>query len=245
MRMLGFVGTTRLRTACDRLPPVARVWYEHWCFSDARHTCEVSCSALDDASVLASTLVWQRAKSINGSVSLAGDWRSMIFGPFTPEAPEDETAVHLVHDAQQALINAVFEALGQTCISPVKAEPSRPFSNLLNAQVILRLCAGQSALYLLLDAALLNAALEPPAPRRPLIERKQALGNARVKLSVRIPLASLSIGEMRDLHPGDTLRASALLADPVSLQLTEGSVVAGGYLAKQHGQLAVQLISNG
>lgn len=89
-----------------------------------------------------------------------------------------------------------------------------------------------------------NAALAKPVARRPLIERKHALGNARVKLSVRLPLASLSIGEMRDLRPGDTLRASALLADPVSLQLAEGPVIASGYLAKQQGQVAVQLISH-
>ncbi|MGF6520107.1 flagellar motor switch/type III secretory pathway protein FliN [Pseudomonas laurylsulfatiphila] len=243
MRMLGFVGTTRLRMACDRLPPVARHWYEQWCFSDGRHTCEMSCTALGDSSELAATLLWLRAKSANGSIFLAGDWRSMVFGPFTHETPEDETARHLLHEAQLALINNVLEALGQSAISHLAAEPSRPFSDFLNAQVMLQLSVGQSTLYLLLDAALLNVALEPSVPRKPLIERKQALGNARVKLSVRLPLASLSIGEIRDLHPGDTLRSSALLADPVSLQLTEGSVVAGGYLARQNDHLAVQLIS--
>jgi flagellar motor switch/type III secretory pathway protein FliN len=57
-----------------------------------------------------------------------------------------------------------------------------------------------------------------------------------------LPLASLSIGEMNDLHPGDTLRAQALLSQ--TLQLRVGTrVVASGYLARQQDQLAVQLIS--
>ncbi|BBH33883.1 flagellar motor switch protein FliM-like protein [Pseudomonas sp. St290] len=168
----------------------------------------------------------------------------MIFGPFMQDVPEDETARHLVREAQLALINNVLEVLGQSGVSHLTAESSRPSSGLLSAQVLLQLHVGQSTLHLSLDAALFNAALEEPVARTPLIERKQALGNARVKLSVRLPLASLSIGDMRDLRPGDTLRASALLADPVSLQLLEGPVIASGYLAKQQGQVAVQLISH-
>lgn len=244
MRMLGFVGTTRLRMACERLPAVARHWYEQWCMPDARHTFEVSCSALDGSSEWASTQAWQNAKSVNGSIRLAGDGASMIFGPFMHDAPEDETARHLVREAHLALINHLLEALGQHGVSDLTAESSWSPSGLFSAQVLLQLRVGPSTLHLSLDAALLNAALEKPVARTPLIERKHALGNARVKLSVRLPLASLSIGEMRDLRPGDTLRASALLADPVSLQLAEGPVIAGGYLAKQHGQVAVQLISH-
>ncbi|WP_431495034.1 FliM/FliN family flagellar motor switch protein [Pseudomonas brassicacearum] len=160
------------------------------------------------------------------------------------DAPEDETARHLVREAQLALINDVLEVLGQSGVSHLTVESSQPSWGLLSAQVLLQLRVGQSTLHLSLDGALLNAALEKPVARTPLIGRKQALGNARVKLSVRLPLASLSIGEMRDLRPGDTLRASALLADPVSVQLAEGPVIAGGYLAKQHGQVAVQLISH-
>lgn len=244
MRMLGFVGTTRLRMACERLPFVARHWYEQWCMPDARHTCEVSCSALDDSNEWVSTLAWQSAKSVNGSISLAGDGASMIFGPFMHDAPDDETARHLVREAQLALINHVLEVLGHSGVSHLTAESPRPSSGSLSAQVLLQLRVGQPTLHLSLDAALLNAALEKPVARTPLIERKQALGNARVRLSVRLPLASLSIGEMRDLRPGDTLRASALLADPVSLQLAEGPVIASGYLAKQRGHVAVQLISH-
>ncbi|WP_260676459.1 FliM/FliN family flagellar motor switch protein [Pseudomonas kilonensis] len=211
---------------------------------DARHTCEVNCTALDDSSEWSSTLAWQSAKSAHGSISLAGAGASMIFGPFMHDAPEDETARHLVREAQLALINDVLEVLGQSGVSHLTVESSQPPSGLLSAQVLLQLRVGQSTLHLSLDAALLNAALEDPVARTPLIERKRALGNARVKLSVRLPLASLSIGEMRDLRPGDTLRASALLVDPVSVQLAEGPVIAGGYLAKQHGQVAVQLISH-
>lgn len=244
MRMLGFVGATRLRTARDRLPPVIRHWYEQWCFSDGRHACEVSCSALDDTREVTSTEGWLRARSAHGSISLAGDWRSIVFGPALHDVPEDESARYLLHEARLALVNTLLEALGHSRVSLLVAEPSKPFSEALNAQVLLRLQVGQLTLSLLVDAALLNAELEPAAPRKPLLERKQALGNARVKLSVRLPLASLSIGEMRDLRPGDTLRASALLAEPVSLLVADGPVVASGYLAKQRDQLAVQLISN-
>ncbi|WP_338498431.1 FliM/FliN family flagellar motor C-terminal domain-containing protein [Pseudomonas sp. WP18] len=244
MRMLGWVGVTRLRMACDRLPPVARHWYEQWCIRDERQACEVSCSTLSDSSGLTPALVWQRARSTNGSISLAGDWRSIIFGSFNQETPDDEMSRYLLGEAQLALVNHVLETIGQPPVTLLTDEPSCPFSTVLNAQVLLQLRMGSSTLYLSLDAALFNAALEPSAPRKPLIERKQALGSARVKLSVRLPLASLSIGEMRDLRPGDTLRAGALLADPVSLQLAEGPVVAGGYLARQHDHLAVQLISH-
>ena len=157
--------------------------------------------------------------------------------------PIDETASHLMREAQLALLNEVLEALGQERVSTLKAETTAPRSGPLNAQVLLQLSVAQASVYLLLDASLLNNALAPVVPRSVLIERKQALGNAKVKLSVRLSLASLSIGEMNDLRPGDTLRAGAFLADPVSLQVGDGPVVASGYLARQSDQLAVQLIS--
>ncbi|MCE0460987.1 FliM/FliN family flagellar motor switch protein [Pseudomonas uvaldensis] len=244
MRMLGFVGAIRLRTACDRLPPVALRWYERWCFSDGHQTCNASCSALNDNSELASTRGWLSADSVHGSVSLTGDWQSLIFGSFSHDVPDDEVSRHLLQEAQLALINDLLEALGHSHVSLLAAAPQKPYSNVLSAQVLLQLCVGQLTLHVLLDAALLNAGLKPFVARNSLVERKQALGNARVKLSVCLPMASLSIGEMQDLHPGDTLRSSALLFDPVSLQLAEGTVVADGYLARQDDHLAVQLIPN-
>lgn len=243
MRTLGFVGKTRLRTACELLPPVIRDWQEQWCFGDELHAGEVSCSAFGDADELSSSLVWQRATSANGSIRLAGDWQSILFGPFTREVPDDETARHLLRSAQLALTNAVLAALQLTAVTLLEAEPSQPSPNALDAQVLLQLRVGQSVVGLLLDAALLNVALKLSASPKVLVERKHALGNARVKLSVRLPLVSLSIGEMKDLHPGDTLLSSALLAEPVSLQLAQGTVVAAGYLARQREHLAVQLKS--
>lgn len=243
MRMLGFVGTTRLRTACEILPPVIRHWYEQWCFGSELHTCEVNCSPFVDAEEFSCALVWQRAKSASGSILVAGNWQSIIFGSFSGEAPDDDTADYLLCDARLALIKSVFAELGVIDISLLEGEFLRPSSKSLDSQVLLQLNVGQSAVYLLLDAALFNVVLEPPVLRKKLVERKQALGNARVKLSVCLPLVNLSIGEIKDLHPGDTLLSSALLAEPVSLQLAEGAVVACGYLATQSDHLAVQLKS--
>ncbi|MBX8495369.1 FliM/FliN family flagellar motor C-terminal domain-containing protein [Pseudomonas cichorii] len=243
MRMLGFVGTTRLRMACELLPPVIRHWYEQWCFGNELHTCKVDCSPFVDVEEFFCPLVWQRAKSASGSILLAGNWQSILFGSFAGEVPGDDTADHLLCDARLALINSVFAELGVSDVSLLENESLRPSSNALDSQVLLQLHVGQSAVYLLLDAALLNGVLEPPVLRKELVDRKQALGNARVKLSVCLPLVSLSIGEIKDLHPGDTLLSSALLAEPVSLQLAEGVVVAGGYLATQNDHLAVQLKS--
>ncbi|WP_256261195.1 FliM/FliN family flagellar motor C-terminal domain-containing protein [Pseudomonas gingeri] len=231
--------------ARDRLPSVVSRWYGQWCMADGQGACEVKCMALDGAVEQSPAPPWQKARAGAGSISLAGDWQTLVFGPFSREMPLDETAQHLLCEAQRTLIGDVLEALGQGSISSLETAPSGPSGGLLNAQVLLEICVGQASVLLLLDAILLNVALTPWAPREPLVERKQALGKAKVKLSVRLPLASLSIGEMNDLHPGDTLRSRGLLTDPVSLQIDEGPVVAGGYLARQQGHLAVQLISIG
>lgn len=242
MKALGVVGKTRLRVAKEKWPSVAQHWYGQWCFCDTGKNGEVKCSVQDLAVVPA--LIWQKARVARGAISLAGDWQEIVFGAFAHEVPVDKTAMHLLREAQLALLNEVLEALGQGSVSHLTAETSAPFASALNAQVLLQLSIAQSSLYLLLDASLLNNSLVPAIPRRELIERKRALGNARVKLSIRLPLASLSIGEMNDLHPGDTLRASSLLIDPVSVQVKDGPVVASGYLARQRDHLAVQLISN-
>ena len=182
MRALGFVGATRLKLASEKLPPVVQHWYGQWCFGDTTKNCEVMCLAQEQGLSTVPTLTWQKAQVAGGSIRLAGDWQAIVFGAFAREMPIDETASHLMREAQLALLNEVLEALGQERVSTLKAETTAPRSGPLNAQVLLQLSVAQASVYLLLDASLLNNALAPVVPRSVLIERKQALGNAKVKL---------------------------------------------------------------
>jgi len=166
MRTLGFVGKTRLQFASEKLPSVARQWYGQWCFGDAAKSCEVTCSVQEQALSLVSTLTWQKAQLAGGSIRLAGDWPEIVFGAFAREMPIDETASHLMREAQLALLNEVLEALGHERISTLTTEAIAPCGGLLNAQVLLQLNVAQASLYLLLDASLLDGALTPVAPRR-------------------------------------------------------------------------------
>lgn len=244
MRALGFVGEKRLQAARDRLPGVVQQWYRQWCVGDRQSPCQVSCHTLADAPWQDQAANWQRFQLPFGAVYLAGDWSQMIFGPLAAQVPADRTAEHLLSEAQRALLNGFLQAFALAAIESMDGRVVDDPRGALGAQVAVRIEAGSCSVQLLLDGALLNDALPSVAPGKSLYERKSALGNARLKLSVRLPLSSLRIGEINDLRPGDTLLAAALLIDPLQVHLDQHGPVAAGYLAQQQGQLALQLVSN-
>lgn len=244
MRALGFLGEKRLQAARDRLPGVVEQWYRQWCVGDRQSPCQVSCHTLADAPWRDEVLSWQRLQLPFGAVCLAGDWSQMIFGPLASLVPADRTSEHLLSEAQRALLNGFLQTFALTTIESMNCRVVDDPRGPLGSQVVVRIVSGSCSVQLLLDGALLSDALPPVTFRKTLYERKNVLGNARLKLSVRLPLSSLRIGELNDLRPGDTLLAGALLIDPMQVHLDQHGPVAAGYLAQQQGQLALQLVSN-
>ena len=244
MRALGFIGKSRWSAATEKLPPAVQAWREQWCFSQVGKPWQIECLERVDSAdqERAHALTWLKAGPAGAAVYVAGDWTSLVFGAFAQDLPADETADYLLQDAQRALVNGVLASIGQVPAAELLAAPPIALGKPLSSEILLRVSVESFRVYIVLDAALFNKALGPQEVKSPLFPRENALGKAKVKLSLQLPLASLSIGEMNDLHPGDTLRAQALLSQ--TLQLRVGTrVVASGYLARQQDQLAVQLIS--
>ena len=244
MRALGFIGKSRWNAATEKLPPVVEAWREQWCFSQVGKPWQIECLERVDTAdqERAHALTWLKAGGAGAAVYVAGDWTALVFGAFAQDLPADETVDYLLQGAQRALVNGVLASIGQAPAAELLAAPPKALGKPMSTDILLRVSVGSFRVYVVLDAALLNNALGPHAVKPPLFPRENALGKAKVKLSLQLPLASLSIGEMNDLHPGDTLRAQALLSQTLKLRVGT-SVVALGYLARQQDNLAVQLIS--
>lgn len=244
MRALGFVGKRRWHEAAQKLPPAVQAWREQWCLNPVAKPWAVECLALVEADdpARAQGLEWFKADAAGAAVYVAGDWVSLVFGAFAQELPAGETANYLLHEARQALVNGVLASIGHVPSTGLVATAAHALGKPLSSDIVVRVRVESFWAYVVLDAALLNSALGPHEVKPPLFPREQALGNAKVRLSLQLPLASLSIGEMNDLQPGDTLRAQALLSQTLQLRVGQ-RVVASGYLARQQDHLAVQLIS--
>lgn len=247
MRRLGFLGKSRMDAARKLLPEVVDSWRAQWCFSEEQTPWLTTCSdetALAQQEGLAS-LSWQKAQSRAGAIWLAGQqaeaWRHMLFGPYAKDIAEDKTARHLLAQAQLALVNALLAELQQERVEALVADaPSTPGA-LFGDRLLLSIAGQDTLLYVLLDAALLEQFLPPLPAQPPLVNRQAAIGKAKIKLHVRLPLTSLALGEMNDLQPGDILRARTELAQPLTLVTEQAKVIAEGYLARQQNHLALQL----
>ncbi|WP_339527220.1 FliM/FliN family flagellar motor C-terminal domain-containing protein [Pseudomonas sp. EA_35y_Pfl2_R111] len=247
MRRLGFLGKSRLDAASKLFPEAVANWRAQWCFVDEQVPWLSQCS---DETALAkqeavTSLAWQKAQGRAGSIWLAGQqpdaWRQLLFGVHAKNIPEDATARHLLVQAQLALVNALLAELQQAPFEDLVAEAPNAPGGLYSDRLLLNIAGPDTQLYVLLDAALLEQHL-PSLPTLPaLVNRQAAIGKAKIKLHVRLPLASLALGEMNDLQAGDILRARTELAQPLRLTTEQAKVVAEGYLARHQDHLALQL----
>jgi len=245
MRKLGFLGITRLQHARAVLPAVIEQWREQWCFTDARQPATVSIDAFSSVNVPADfeALTWQRAEVGFSQLRCAGAWNQVIYGVHAQDVPTDTTARHLLTHAQLTLINSLLEALGHKPVVQLPNDVQTMNNNGLSSQLLIKLSTPKTALYLLLDADLLDSVLPVRVAKTPLIERKAAIGGARLKLHVQLPLTRLPIEDVQDIKVGDILRGDASLGAPLHIATSPTQVVAKGYLARQQEHLAIQLVS--
>ncbi|MHA6194740.1 FliM/FliN family flagellar motor C-terminal domain-containing protein [Pseudomonas wadenswilerensis] len=243
MRLLGFIGASRLAAARDALPAQVEAWREQWCFADEATVWNIRCEA--EQALDANDLHWQQAGQANRRLAVgsrtADSWRRAVFGPHAAQLPDDTSARHLLEQARLALVNALLQALGQSPVPGLSDTAPEAPGAVLSPRVLLRIELGDDALYCLLDAALFDSALPPLATPAALVERKQAIGGARVRLTLQLPLTELALGDIDGLSPGDVLRAKSRLDQPLTLASESGDVLAKGYLARQQDRLALQL----
>jgi hypothetical protein len=247
MRRLGFLGTSRIDAARKLLPGLVADWRGQWCFVDEQAQGAAKCSDETALSLREGEVppLWQKAQGRVGAIWLAGQhadtWQKMLFGPYAKEVPDDAVARHLLAQAQLALVNALLAGLQQAPVDALPAEsPSAPGA-LFDDRLVLSIPVQGTLLYVLIDATLLERFL-PPLPAKPaLVNRQTAIGKATIKLQVRLPLASLAVGEMNNLQPGDILRARTELAQPLSLVSEQNEMLAEGYLARHQDHLVLQL----
>lgn len=249
MRFLGFLGKRRLDAARDLLPPQVEAWRQHWCFSNEAQAWRVSCDEernLGEAA-LAGALDWWQADVEAGALHIAGSsadsWQHLVFGAHAGQVPDDASARHLLEQARLALVNALLQALGQAPVDSLTAQPPVAPGAPLGSRALLRIELADIQVHCLLDAALLNLALPALPAQNPLVERKNALGKARITLRLHLPLVELALGDINDLSPDDVLRARAQLDQPLALATEHGEALAKGYLARSQGHLALQLIN--
>jgi hypothetical protein len=243
MRQLGFLGNTRLREAQSLLQPIIEGWRSQWCFADGKQLLTVVIEPVTAVDTLAEQVTWQRAEIGSSVVRCAGAWTELIYGPHAHDVPTDATAKHLLANAQLALINALLGGLGHKPVALLLNESALSKVSPLSSELLIRLFTPKATLYVLIDAELLNSFLPVRSNGKALVERKAAIGGAKLKLHVQLHLHSLPIDEVQDIKVGDILRGEDSLGHPLHLTTDSTHIVANGYLARQQDHLAVQLVS--
>lgn len=251
MRRLGFVGKTRLEAAQKLLPDALYAWHKQWCFSSEDSLIEARC--IDEASgtgnLTYGSARWHKAESAEGSIWLHSmcreDWLRLLFAHLEPEVPNDQIAGQLIERAQQALVNAVLAALGkETFVALVPAETTATDVR-LSSRVGLELSFSDSCppLVLLLDAGLLDACL-PAVTRAPTLSlRQDAIKTATVTLRLSLPPVAIPVGEIERLQPGDVLRTTTSLDQPLAMGVEGDDGLLKGYLARSGDSRAFQFIN--
>ncbi|MEK6788417.1 MAG: hypothetical protein AABY68_05655 [Pseudomonadota bacterium] len=246
MRQIGYVGKSRLEAAQRLLPGALSSWRSQWCF-DGRNSASASAATLpaetaDDISSIATH--WQQAATPNGVLWLgsraSSNWQDLVFGEQAQDVPADQIAEHLIRQAQLALANALLDALQQRQVDTMAAAIATPVAA-CSPCLLLTVPGHEADIFIVLDASLLDAYLPIPAARIPLLDRKQAIGGASIKLKLMLPLAEISVADLGDIYPGDILKATTPLSQPFHLTTDQDAVVAKGFLVRAHSRLAVQL----
>lgn len=247
MRFLGFLGASRLNMARQVLPAQVDEWREQWCFGDAEQWA-IHC---DGEQVLANHeqalgLAWQRAQCPRGAMYVAGlradSWTRTVFAAQAAKVPDDASARHVLEQARLALVNGLLQGLGQEPVASLDDEAPHAAGAALGSRALMQIELGDTALFCLIDATLLEPALPALAKPTALTQRKDAIGGAKIRLSLALPLAELALGDINGLNPGDVLLAAARLDQPLTLSSSQGAPLAKGYLARRQECLALQLI---
>lgn len=247
MRQMGFVGKSRLEAAQRLLPDALSAWRSQWCFECQDTPIElpiVTAEAVGDASVTAKS--WQHVAASNGAlwfgVCESTSWHRLVFGEQAEEVPADQVATYLIQQAQLALVNALLKVLQQAPVKVIHTETPTAIAAAYSPRVLLTISGQKAAVFILLDASLLNTFLPNSVTKPSLLDRQQAIGSARIKLKLSLPLSEVAIEDLSDIHPGDILKTASPLSQTFHLSTECGDVVAEGFLVRADTRLAVQLI---
>lgn len=142
--------------------------------------------ARHDGSLDVSDHRWLVVRTARGEVACSGAWRELVFGPHAQGCPDDDTARHLLEQAQRALFGAVLTELGHDdSIAMVEGVPVA-VGQPLGCRVLVHAVVGKANLWMLVDATLMNAVL-PEVGTVALADRKAAIRSAKLKLRVQLP----------------------------------------------------------
>lgn len=247
MRHMGFVGKSRLEAAQRLLPDVLAEWRSHWCFEREETVIEsvVSVTAESEGDASITAINWRYSLTPNGELWLgvcqSSSWHRVIFGDSEEGVPSDQVAAYLVGQAQMGLINAVLKVLQLAPVKVLCDEAPVAIAAAFSPRVLLEVPVYEDGVFILLDANLLNAYLPIPPANTPLLERQHAVGGARLRLKLSLPLSEVSVADLSDLHPGDILKADTFLTQPFHLATDRDVLIAKGFLVRSDTRLAVQL----
>lgn len=240
MRVLGFLGHSRLTAAEREVPVVLQHWFQQWCFNTSAPTSR--CHVENAVNELPTVSEWTHCKLERGSLWLGGSWRQLIFGPYAEQAPQDALAEQLIENGQHALVQSMSAALKMNAAVSLTPGGTPTPPRIMGTRLFVQVDLEQTQLWLILDADLLDGFLPAStSPTRPLEARATAIGGVRLTVQVNLALSTLSLGDVRGLRAGDVLQGKNHFLDPLNLSINHQTPLAQGYLARQGQQLALQL----
>jgi hypothetical protein len=148
----------------------------------------------------------------------------------------------LAEEALPALVRGVGRAL---CAAEPEPDAAGPAGLPARGALLLRLGGAVHALHLLVPQACL-ACLPRGASRpsgRPVAPLADALAPARVRLSVQVGTAELTIGHLATLAEGDVITLATRLDQPLTLLAPGGAAAGQAYLGMRAGARAVRLVN--
>lgn len=241
MRRIVLAGAAHVAAAREVLSPVLATWAQRWSLGGAAN-CRVL--QVEAGWPLAGEAAGVRAigrSALGDAVLMAAeaDWRQALFGAVLALVPEDVTAARIAQAARDALLADVFAAQGiEWLLQESPSLPSTPGS-----KVFLAVMVNQARLWLCLDALLLDARVESPAPADhvDLVTRTAAVNSAVVELRVEIPLFKVEMNEFLGLKAGDIIRGEPGLGAAFSVKAGDTILPLRAALGAKDGRKAIRL----
>lgn len=175
---------------------------------------------------------------------------------FAPDRATEQRAgaQQMAADAAQAALEALVEALGfvlrsQPVVQDAAAALPAAACAAGSGAVLAELRFHGFALFVLLEHQVVSRIAAPAdagvVTALPALDCRALLAEQPVRLSLEAGRATVGLGSLLRLAPGDVIRLDALLEAPLTLACTGGAVVARGYLGTQDHHFALDLVAGG
>ncbi|MES2538653.1 MAG: FliM/FliN family flagellar motor C-terminal domain-containing protein [Pseudomonadota bacterium] len=230
-------------------------WSLAWLAADVHSTVRCFRAAEHDAAILEEKTGWMAVGTgpahwvaVRSSAALHAPLRGMLIAGVAGNEAGAKPSGLLVALAERALAD-LLEALAGEDAARLH-EPFAPEQSLHapgSGAAVAEIACGECRITLLISphqAASMLAGLTAAAPAKIAFEnRRDALANGRIALTVAIGETQLEIGLLQTIVAGDVIRLNTRIDQPLAVMTADGVRLCSAFLGSREGHKSVQLTS--